>query len=89
MHDKASALALDNAYKWEAERANDLWLTQPLGGGEIKTFTWGEAMAEARKMAGHLMLVRWASHALHGSLRVKSWRPSMSLIIVLFVHGML
>jgi len=54
MHDKASALALDNAYKWEAERANDLWLTQPLGGGEIKTFTWGEAMAEARKMAGHL-----------------------------------
>ena len=54
MHDRADTLALDNAYRWETERANELWMTQPTGGGGIKTFTWGEAMTEARKMAGHL-----------------------------------
>ena len=29
-------------------------MTQPMGGGEIKTFTWGETLRQARCMASHL-----------------------------------
>lgn len=47
-------LTLDLAYKWEQELAHQLWMTQPTGGGEVKTFTWAEAMDEARRMAAHL-----------------------------------
>jgi len=51
MHD----VALHQAYDWEAKRPDTLWLTQPTGGGAIKTYTWGEAMGEARRMAAHLV----------------------------------
>ncbi len=49
-----SEIALDRAYQWETKKANDLWFTQPMGGGVVKTWTWKEGMAEARKMAAHL-----------------------------------
>jgi len=45
---------LDYCYKHEKERPNEIWLTQPMGGGVVRDFTWAEAMAEVRKMAGHL-----------------------------------
>ena len=41
-------------HRWEAETPDALWLTQPLGNDEIKTFTWKEALTEARRMAAHL-----------------------------------
>jgi len=47
-------LALDHVYKWEQEKTNDLYLTQPLGNGDVKEYTWGQAVSEARKMANHL-----------------------------------
>ena len=48
-------LALDNIYKWEKEKANDLYLTQPLGDGSVKEYTWSQAVGEARKMANYLI----------------------------------
>ncbi len=39
----------------EAQRPNDLWLTQPLGGGQVKTFTFASGLDEARRMASHLV----------------------------------
>jgi len=47
-------LALDDVYHWERTTPDRVWLTQPLGGGEIKTYTWAEAMDEARRMAAYL-----------------------------------
>ena len=36
------------------KHANKLWLTQPIGGGQVKEYTWAQAVGEARKMATHL-----------------------------------
>ncbi|MFT5717342.1 MAG: long-chain acyl-CoA synthetase [Oleiphilaceae bacterium] len=47
-------LALDHVYKWEQQKANDLYLTQPLGNGSVKEYTWAQAVSEARKMANYL-----------------------------------
>ncbi len=47
-------LALDDAYGWERTAPNQLWMTQPIGNGEVETYTWGEAMDQARRMAAHL-----------------------------------
>jgi long-subunit acyl-CoA synthetase (AMP-forming) len=47
-------LLLERAYKWERERANDVWMVQPLGGGATREYTWKIAMDEARRMAAHL-----------------------------------
>lgn len=45
---------LRTAYDFERARANDVWLTQPMGGGVVKTLTWRQAFDEARRMAAHL-----------------------------------
>ncbi len=47
-------LLLEQAYHWEATTPDRVWLTQPIGGGEVKTYTWGRALDEARRMAMHL-----------------------------------
>ena len=45
---------LDFIQDHEAQRPNDLWLTQPMGGGQVKTYTFGTALDEARRMATYL-----------------------------------
>lgn len=45
---------LDRVQQFEKELADELWLTQPLGGGEVQTFTYAQAVDEARRMAAHL-----------------------------------
>lgn len=47
-------LALDYAYHWEQARANEVFMTQPMGGGKIVTFTWAEVLRQARSMAAFL-----------------------------------
>jgi long-chain acyl-CoA synthetase len=47
-------LALQRLYHWEKTTPDRVILTQPLGGGAIRDFTWGEAMGEVRRMAAHL-----------------------------------
>jgi long-chain acyl-CoA synthetase len=47
-------LALDDVYHWEKTAADRLWMTQPLGGGALETYTWGQAMDQVRRMAAHL-----------------------------------
>ena len=34
-------LALDDTYRWEKTAPDQLWMTQPIGNGEIETYTWG------------------------------------------------
>jgi len=47
-------LALDDVYRWEETAPNRLWMTQPIGDGKVETYTWAEAMDQARRMAAHL-----------------------------------
>jgi long-chain acyl-CoA synthetase len=47
-------LLLDYIYEHEKNLANYVYLTQPLGNGQVASFTWGEAMNQARRMAAYL-----------------------------------
>ena len=56
MTDKVSseALALQRLYHWERTCPDKLALTQPIGGGELRNYTWRQLMDESRRMAAHL-----------------------------------
>jgi long-subunit acyl-CoA synthetase (AMP-forming) len=47
---------LDCAYRWEKEAPDRIYFTQPLGGGDanLKTWTFRQAVQEARRMATYL-----------------------------------
>ena len=47
-------LVLDDAYHWESSTPDRVWMTQPIGNGEVQTYTWAEAMDQVRRMAAHL-----------------------------------
>jgi long-chain acyl-CoA synthetase len=47
-------LALQRLYHWEKTTPNRIVFTQPMGGGETRTFTWAQALDQTRRMAAHL-----------------------------------
>ena len=47
-------LMLDYIYEHEAARKDHVFLTQPIGGGRVVDYTWGEMMDQSRRMATHL-----------------------------------
>ena len=47
-------LLLDYIYGHETQLADHVFLTQPLGKGQVEDFTWGQTMNQARRMATHL-----------------------------------
>ena len=49
-----SELPLQKVYHWEKARANEIYLTQPMGKGEVRDWTWAQAMEEARRVAAWL-----------------------------------
>jgi len=50
----ADKLALQRLYHWEATAPNRVVLTQPMGGGVVRDFTWKAVVDQARRMAAHL-----------------------------------
>jgi long-chain acyl-CoA synthetase len=48
------ALALQRLYHWERSAPDRIVLTQPLGGGAVRDYTWAQVMDESRRMAAHL-----------------------------------
>ena len=48
------ATQLDWLYSHERERADAIWLSQPVGAGVMRDFTFAEGMREARCMAAYL-----------------------------------
>ncbi|WP_293396230.1 AMP-binding protein [Nevskia sp.] len=48
------SMPLARVYRWEKELADQPWLTQPMGQGQVRTWTWGEAVNESRRIAGWL-----------------------------------
>jgi long-chain acyl-CoA synthetase len=45
---------LNHAYAHESRRPEQVWLTQPVGGGHVVDITWRQALDQARRMAAHL-----------------------------------
>lgn len=52
-------LPLQRLYRWERESPDSVFLTQPVGGGNIREWTWEKAADEVRRMAAHLRLQNW------------------------------
>jgi long-chain acyl-CoA synthetase len=50
----ASSLALQRLYHWERTTPDRTVLTQPMGGGLLKEFTWKDMVDETRRMAAFL-----------------------------------
>ncbi len=47
-------MVLERIYRHEKDCANKVYMTQPIGNGEVKDYTWSEAMNQVRRMAAHL-----------------------------------
>jgi long-chain acyl-CoA synthetase len=47
-------LALQRLYHWERTMPDRVVLTQPMGGGALREFTWRELMDQTRRKAAHL-----------------------------------
>ncbi len=47
-------LILDYVYDHEAAQPDKVYLTQPLGGGQVVDYTWAQVLDQARRMAAHL-----------------------------------
>ena len=56
----ADALALQRLYHWEQTAAGRTVLTQPLGGGAVREYTWAQLLDETRRMAAHLVGLNFA-----------------------------
>ena len=44
---------LDYIQEHEVNQKDTVFLTQPLGGGKVVDYTWGETVDQARRMAAH------------------------------------
>ena len=47
-------LMLDYIYDHESAHPDAVYLTQPIGGGQVVDFTWAQTLDQARRMAAHL-----------------------------------
>jgi long-chain acyl-CoA synthetase len=52
-------LPLSRLYRWERERAERVFLTQPFGGGKVRHWTWAQTADEVRRMAAYLKARDW------------------------------
>ena len=50
----ASKLILDYVFDHEVSKPEAVYLTQPLGGGQVADYTWRQTMDQARRMAAHI-----------------------------------
>ena len=55
----ADTLALQCLYRWEREQPTRVAMSQPMGGGAVRHWTWAEVGQEVRRMAAHLRAQGW------------------------------
>ena len=56
-------LLLDYVYEHEVAHPDQIYLTQPVGGGQVVDYTWGQTLDQARRMAAHLRSLGFAPGA--------------------------
>ncbi|HMO49150.1 MAG TPA: AMP-binding protein [Rubrivivax sp.] len=49
-----TSLILDHVYDHEAQLADRVYLTQPLGQGRVADYSWAQVLDQSRRMAAHL-----------------------------------
>nr|WP_295786215.1 AMP-binding protein [Rhodoferax sp.] len=54
-----SDLPLQSLYRWERERADQIFMTQPMGAGQVLDITWRDAADQARRIATWLKAQGW------------------------------
>ena len=47
-------LPLQSVYRWESDRPDDVYMIQPLEGGDVDEYTWRRTLDEARRLAAYL-----------------------------------
>lgn len=52
-------MPLQSLFRWERERANQIYLTQPRGGGVVEDITWSQAADQVRRTASWLKAQGW------------------------------
>jgi len=52
-------LPLQCLYRWERDRPDAIYLTQPIGGGQVTDITWAQAADQVRRMAAWLQAQGW------------------------------
>jgi len=55
----AEHLPLARIFHWERTRTHFPYLTQPIGNGQVREYTWGHVVGEARCMAAYLKAQGW------------------------------
>ena len=61
-------MPLHSLYRWERERANAVYLTQPRGDGVVEDITWSQAADQVRRMANWLKAQDWPAGSRIGIL---------------------
>jgi long-chain acyl-CoA synthetase len=51
-------LILDYVFDNEAKQADRVYLTQPVGGGQVVDYTWAQTLDQSRRMAAHLKALK-------------------------------
>jgi long-chain acyl-CoA synthetase len=54
MSDPTARLLLDAVYDWERNFPERIYMTQPVGDGNVIDYNWGETLDQARRMAAYL-----------------------------------
>lgn len=52
-------LPLARIFHWERTRPHSPYLTQPFGGDDVRDYTWGHVVGEARRVAAYLKAQGW------------------------------
>ena len=93
----APKLMLDFVYDHEATIPQHVYLTQPLGGGQTRDYTWAQVLSEARRMAAHLqslglqkgdrvaMLTKNCAHFFIGELAI--WIGGFTTVAIFPTEG--
>jgi long-chain acyl-CoA synthetase len=83
----ADDLPLERIYRWERERPEAVFLTQPYGGGKVRDWTWGQSVAEIRRIAEWLKTQDWEPGSRVGILsRNCAWWIMADLAIWMAGH---
>ena len=56
---KPESLALQRLYHWERTSPDRIALSQPMGDGVVRDFTWAQVADQVRRMAAHLTAQGW------------------------------
>ena len=65
---------LEDAYKWEKTSPNRIWMTQPIGDGQVVTYTWAQGLDQARRRQNE-------GHHTPGDLFIPWWNQPAQQIL--------